>query len=76
MPYLSRYTDTFFSSLERHEACEAFYWSRVFCTLIVVFGLVPLFYVEPLLGRRIPASMEMLYTLVVIHLGLFVIRTK
>lgn len=27
---------------------------------------MPLFYAEPLLGRRLPASMEMLYTLVII----------
>lgn len=33
-------------------------------------------YVESLLGRRLPASVEMLYTLVVIHIGLFVIRAK
>jgi hypothetical protein len=46
------------------------------CAFIVIFGLMPLFYVEPLLGRRLPASMEMLYTLVIIHIGLFVIRTK
>jgi len=37
---------------------------------------MPLFYAEPLLGRRLPASMEMLHTLVIIHIGLFVIRTK
>lgn len=39
------------------------------CALIVILGLMPLFYAEPLLGRRLPASMEMLYTLVVIHMG-------
>lgn len=44
--------------------------------LIAILGLMPLFYAEPLLGRRLPASMEMLYTLVIIHIGLFVIRTK
>jgi len=46
------------------------------CALIVILGLMPLFYIEPLLGRRLPASMEMLYTLVVIHIRLFVIRAK
>jgi hypothetical protein len=46
------------------------------CALIVVLGLLPLFYAEPLLGRRLPASMEMLYTLVIIHVGLFVIRVR
>jgi hypothetical protein len=46
------------------------------CALIVVLGLLPLFYAEPLLGHRLPASMEMLYTLVIIHLGLFVIRVR
>jgi hypothetical protein len=46
------------------------------CALIVILGLMPLFYVESLLGSRMPASMEMLYTLVVIHIGLFVIRAK
>ncbi|WP_447980065.1 hypothetical protein [Candidatus Nitrospira bockiana] len=48
----------------------------VICTVILCVGLAPLFYEEELLGRRLPASMEMLYTLVVIHVSLFVIRKK
>lgn len=46
------------------------------CALILCLGLIPLFYEESLLGRRLPASMEMLYTLVVIHISLFLIRAK
>jgi hypothetical protein len=44
--------------------------------LILCFGLVPLFYEESLLGRKLPASFEMLYTLVIIHISLFLIRAK
>jgi hypothetical protein len=44
--------------------------------IILCFGLVPLFYEEALLGRKLPASFEMLYTLVIIHISLFLIRAK
>ncbi len=44
--------------------------------LILCFGLIPLFYEEALLGRKLPASLEMLYTLVIIHVSLFLIRAK
>ena len=44
--------------------------------IILCFGLIPLFYEEALLGRKLPASFEMLYTLVIIHISLFLIRAK
>jgi hypothetical protein len=44
--------------------------------LILGFGLLPLFYEEALLGRKLPASFEMLYTLIIIHVSLFLIRAK
>lgn len=44
--------------------------------VILCGGLVPLFYEEALLGRKLPASFEMLYTLVIIHVSLFLIRAK
>jgi hypothetical protein len=44
--------------------------------LILLIGLAPLFYEEAILGRKLPASIEMLYTLVVIHVCLFLIRAK
>jgi len=43
---------------------------------ILCFGLIPLFYEESLLGRKLPASLEMLYTLIIIHVSLFLIRAK
>jgi hypothetical protein len=43
---------------------------------ILCFGLLPLFYEDALLGRKLPASFEMLYTLIIIHVSLFLIRTK
>jgi len=44
--------------------------------LILLVGLAPLFYEEAILGRKLNASLEMLYTLVVIHICLFLIRAK
>ncbi len=43
---------------------------------ILCIGLLPLFYEEALLGHKLPASLEMLYTLVIIHVSLFLIRAK
>ena len=48
----------------------------ILSALILCCGLVPLFYEEALLGRKLPAAMEMLYTLVIIHVSLFLIRAK
>jgi hypothetical protein len=61
--------------LPRHNVTEP-YRTLVLSFLWLTNRLLPLFYAEPLLGRRLPASIEMLYTLVIIHVGLFVIRVR
>jgi hypothetical protein len=73
-------------SCESHEVLRVKLWivrwiktlrrPSLISALILCGGLLPLFYEEALLGRKLPASLEMLYTLVIIHVSLFLIRAK